>query len=67
LQVLQQGEFAVLYWSSAFPGFELEASAVMAPFPIWEPVSAKPERTGAYFAVAVPMASPAQLFRLRKE
>ncbi len=66
LQVLKSGAFAVLYWSRAFAGFELESSDTLAPFPIWEPVVAKPESSGAYMTVAVPITGTAKFFRLHK-
>lgn len=66
LQARKSGGFAVLYWPGAFAGFELESSDTLAPFPIWEPVMARPERSGAYMAVAVPITGTAKFFRLRK-
>jgi hypothetical protein len=65
LQVTKSGGFAVLYWPRVFERFELESSETLAPFPTWEPVVMKPESTGAYLGVAIPITGSTKLFRLR--
>lgn len=66
LSFTTSGEFIVLFWSQNFANFILEASETLAPFPVWEVVTAKTENVDGQTAVAIPINSAMKFYRLRR-